>query len=100
MVGQPMPVLPNWKCDDWELMMAGPITGSVRAKVLAVEHTSIHGDVYVDLLIQTTDQNTNNEASRVRAPVHACAGMRPQVGLVVTIEFLMGQVTRIVSSQA
>ena len=75
--------------------MAGPIAGSVRARVLEVGRTSIHGDEYVDLLVQTAEQAPNNEASRVRVPVHACAGSALDIGTVVTVEFLMGQVTRV-----
>lgn len=78
--------------------MPGPIAGTVRATVLDVQRTTIHGDEYLDLLVQTAEQVPNNEASRVRVPVHACTMSTLTLGDVVAIEFLMGQVTRVTPS--
>lgn len=71
-----------------------PMAGSLSVTVLEVAHVSIHGDRYLDLLVQTPEQVELNQASKVRVPWHALADAQPPTpGQRVVITFLMQQVT-------
>jgi hypothetical protein len=71
-----------------------PLIGTVQAVVLSVTPVSIHGDTYIDLLVQTREQAGTASGSRFRVPTHALAdGREPAPGSVVELQLLMQQVT-------
>jgi hypothetical protein len=72
------------------------LAGSISVVILELAELSIHGDRYLDALVQTPEQAARNEASRVRIPTHAVApGLTLGLGSRVTLTLLMGQVTRV-----
>ncbi len=76
------------------------MSGSVRARVLAISPVSIHADRYYDVAIQTAGQAAQAQGSRLRIPEHALEPIDRDpgaaarlVGAEVEIQFLMQQVT-------
>ena len=67
-----------------------PIAGDVSGEVVEARTISIHGDLYHDLVLQTTTGAP--ERTQLRAPSHACP-RAPEVGDRVVVSLLMGQVT-------
>jgi hypothetical protein len=70
-----------------------PMIGSWTVRVVAVRPFTIHGDLYYELHVVRTDVASAGEAFVIKVPQHAVAG-EPQVGQVLAVTFLMGQVTR------
>lgn len=65
--------------------------GSWTIQVKAVRPFAIHGDLYYELqAVRTNDASA--QSVTIRVPRHATAG-DPQVGQVLLVKFLMGQVT-------
>jgi hypothetical protein len=76
------------------------VSGSIRARVLAIVPVSIHADRYYDVAVQSAGPHTPPLASRLRIPEHALepidrdpAAAARLVGAEVEIQFLMQQVT-------
>jgi len=71
--------------------MQTPMLGSWTVQVKAVRPFTIHGDLYYE--VQAVRSNdASGEVVTIRLPRHATAG-QPQVGQVLLVKFLMGQVT-------
>lgn len=71
-----------------------PLIGQMIADVLAVQATSIHGDIYYDLVARLrapdADEGDTQDA-RVRVASHLCE-REPTPGDQLTLSFLMGQI--------
>jgi hypothetical protein len=75
-----------------------PIAGELQVRVAKVTPVSIHGDLYYECLLQTREQESAQQASKVRLASHACAGLpegTPAVGDVLAVGFLMQQATSV-----
>lgn len=70
-----------------------PILGAMTFEVLQASQTSLHGDVYFDLLVREAG-NMACEPVSLRVARDACA-VAPVPGAMVRASFLMGQVERI-----
>lgn len=72
-----------------------PLAGSIRGKLIEVREVSIHGDRYLDLIIQRPEQEGTAQATKLRAPIHAIKGGEGvlKVGAMLNCSLLMGQVT-------
>ena len=71
--------------------MQAPMLGSWTIQVKAVRPFAIHGDLYYELQAVRTNDATG-QGVVIRVPKHATAA-EPQVGQVLLVKFLMGQVT-------
>jgi hypothetical protein len=74
-----------------------PMIGNWTVRVVGVRSYTIHGDLYYELHVVRTDTASAGGASAggalvIKVPQHAVVG-EPQVGQVLAITFLMGQVT-------
>lgn len=76
------------------------MSGSIRARVLAIVPISIHADRYYDVAVQPLARGAPPQASRLRIPEHALEPMDRDpgaavrlVGAEIEIQFLMQQVT-------
>lgn len=70
-----------------------PFFGSMNLEILQASQTSLHGDIYYDLMVmEAGDPNRAPFALRVARGV--CA-VPPSPGAVVKASFLSGQVERI-----
>lgn len=70
-----------------------PILGAMTFEVLQASQTSLHGDVYFDLLVREAG-NAAGEPHQLRVARDVCA-IAPTPGAIVRASFLMGQVERI-----
>ncbi len=73
-----------------------PLAGTISGRVISATPVSIHGDRYLDLLVQTPEQVATDQATRLRVAAHAVAAGETLVpGHAVRVTFLMQQVTRV-----
>lgn len=72
-----------------------PLIGQMHAEVVAVQSTSIHGDIYYDMIarLRQVDAGEDDAAqdARVRVASHLCE-REPVAGDRLTLSFLMGQI--------
>ena len=70
--------------------MSFPLVGSWTVRVAEVRPFTIHGDLYFEVHGTRLDDGS---ALVLRVPQHAAGATPPAAGQVVTVTFLMGQVT-------
>ncbi len=72
-----------------------PLAGSIRGRLIEVREVSIHGDRYLDLIVQRPEQEGTAQATKLRAPIHAIKGGEGALtpGVMLNCSLLMGQVT-------
>ena len=71
-----------------------PLAGHISGRVISASPVSIHGDRYLDLLLQTAEQVATDQATRLRVAAHAVApGATLAPNQHVRVTFLMQQVT-------
>jgi N-formylglutamate amidohydrolase len=80
--------------------MSLPLIGTVHARVVDAAEVSIHGDRYIDALVEPEPAlgapALAGSTVRVRIAAHACRGGRvPVAGDRIRAEMLMGQVTAV-----
>ncbi|MBX9738077.1 MAG: hypothetical protein K2X32_14235 [Phycisphaerales bacterium] len=73
-----------------------PLAGDIEGLVISATPVAIHGDRYIDLMLQTPEQEGTDHATRLRVAEHAIApGTALTPGRRVRVSFLMQQVTAI-----
>lgn len=70
-----------------------PILGALNLEILQASQTSLHGDIYFDLLVRETG-NAEAEPFPLRVARHTCT-VPPVPGALIRAQFLAGQVERI-----
>ena len=72
-----------------------PLAGSIRGRLIEVRQVSIHGDRYLDLILQRPEQEGTAQATKLRVPIHAIKGGESALtpGVMLNCSLLMGQVT-------
>ena len=74
-----------------------PFFGSMNLEVLQASQTSLHGDIYYDLLVMEAGDPTRSPFA-LRVARGACT-IPPSPGAVVKASFLSGQVERIAAPE-
>ncbi len=75
-----------------------PLAGQIEGLVISATRVAIHGDRYIDILLQTREQEGTDQATRLRVAEHAIAqGTVLAPGRRVRVTFLMQQVTAVES---
>ena len=80
--------------------MSLPLIGSINARVVEAAEVSIHGDQYIDAVIEPEPAlgapSLAGSTIRIRIARHVCQGGRaPQAGDRIRAELLMGQITAV-----
>ena len=70
-----------------------PFLGALNLEILQASQTSLHGDIYFDLMVRESGDGAG-EAFSLRVPRDACA-IPPSPGSHVKAEFLAGQVRQL-----
>jgi len=70
-----------------------PFMGSLNLEVLQASQTSLHGDLYFDLMVRESGSQAS-EPFMIRVAKGACV-LSPTPGVMVKAQFLSGQVERL-----
>lgn len=73
-----------------------PFAGALTLEILQATQTSLHGDVYFDLLVREAG-NADDDPFLIRVARDACA-TSPTPGAIVRATFLAGQLERLTSA--